>query len=175
MNLLKSQLRLVNVNFPSPISIDSNILLCTREKKYSNIHEAWQKNPVLHVELKFRIYMTFYLWNVQIKVRHTKTGHGYAKPAWPKWVWWDKKIYSTKTWHGYVKPVWPKWVWWVKKIYSHYKDPSSLSPNARYEKHPPWKDQNDTSFQVFMAGIAQMTVFWVITPRSSHQNQIGPL
>jgi hypothetical protein len=26
-----------------------------------------------------------------------------------------------------------------------------------------------------MAGIAQMTVFWVIPPRSSHQNQIRPL
>lgn len=69
---LKSQLRLVNVNFLTPISTDST-LLCTREKKYSNMHEAWQKNTVIHVELKFRIAMTFYLWNVQTKVSHTKT------------------------------------------------------------------------------------------------------
>jgi len=36
------------------------------------------KNTVIHVELKFRIAMTFYLWNVQTKVRCTKTWHGYA-------------------------------------------------------------------------------------------------
>jgi len=40
MNLLKSQLRLVNVNFPTPVSTDSTLLLSTREKKHSNIHEA---------------------------------------------------------------------------------------------------------------------------------------
>jgi hypothetical protein len=61
MNLLKSQLRLINVNFPTPISTDSTLLLCTKEKKHSKIHEAWQKNTVIHVELKFRIAMTFYL------------------------------------------------------------------------------------------------------------------
>jgi uncharacterized membrane protein YhaH (DUF805 family) len=35
------------------------------------------------------------------------------------------------------------------------------------------KDGNDTSFQVFMAGIAQMIVFCVITPCSSHPNKYG--
>jgi hypothetical protein len=61
MNLLKSQLRLVNVNFHTPISTYSTLLIYTREKKHSNIHEAWQKNTVIHVELKFRIAMAFYL------------------------------------------------------------------------------------------------------------------
>ena len=47
----------------------------------------------------------------------------------------------------------------------------SLPPNARYGKLPPRKNGNDTSFQDFMAGIAQMTVFCVITPCGCHPNK----
>jgi len=92
MNLLKSQLRLVNVNFITPVSTLYPIITFQRKKTQQH---TWSMviRTLIHVELKFRIAITFYLWNVQTKVKCTKIWRGYAEPAWPKWVWWDKKIY----------------------------------------------------------------------------------
>jgi len=60
----------------------------------------------------------------------------------------------------------------MTKMHMREENLQLLPSNARYGKLPQRKDGNDTSFQVFMTGIAQMTVFWVITPCSSHPNQI---